>query len=190
MLAEKNEMESHQEGMGSRAYELAKAAHRGKNDRGGHPYIGHPVRVSARFETDTALAVAALLHDTVEDTPVTLETIEEAFGTEIRDLVEGLTHRKESESYSEYVARAGSCWKTRWIKMADLLDNMDVSRLETVTEGDKKRLARYADALATLLGLCEEEGNLPPFKEEVRSALAAYHNEVFEVRVKDNFPHK
>jgi len=103
---------------------------------------------------------------------VTLETVEEAFGTEIRDLVEGLTRRKESESYSEYVARAGSCWKTRWIKMADLLDNMDTSRLETVTEEDKKRLAKYADALATLLGLCEEEGNLPPFAGEARSVLA------------------
>lgn len=172
MLTEKKETETRQEEMVERAYELAKAAHQGKNDRGGHPYIGHPVRVSARFGADTALQVAALLHDTVEDTPVTLETIEEAFGTEIRDLVEGLTHRKESESYSEYVARAGSCWKTRWIKMADLLDNMDTSRLETVTEDDKKRLAKYADALATLLGRCEEEGNLPPFAREVRSVLA------------------
>lgn len=61
----------------------------------------------------------------MEDTPVTLEDIQEAFGTEVRDLVEGLTRRKGSESYSEYVARAGSCWKTRWTKMADLLDNMD-----------------------------------------------------------------
>ena len=172
MLTEKKEAESRREEMVERAYELAKAAHQGKNDRGGHPYIGHPVRVSARFGADTVLAVAALLHDTVEDTPVTLETIEEGFGTEIRDLVEGLTHRKESESYSEYVARAGSCWKTRWIKMADLLDNMDTSRLETVTDDDKKRLAKYADALATLLGRCEEEGNLPPFSEEVRSVLA------------------
>lgn len=172
MLIEKKETENHQEEMVERAYELAKAAHQGKNDRGGHPYIGHPVRVSARFGTDAVMQVAALLHDTVEDTPVTLETIEKAFGTEIRDLVEGLTHRKESESYSEYVARAGSCWKTRWIKMADLLDNMDTSRLVTVTEDDKKRLAKYADALAALLGLCEDEGNLPPFAGEVRSVLA------------------
>jgi hypothetical protein len=57
--------------------------------------------------------------------------------------------------------------------MADLLDNMDTSRLETVTEDDKKRLAKYADALATLLGRCEEEGNLPPFAEEARSVLAS-----------------
>ncbi len=56
--------------------------------------------------------------------------------------------------------------------MADLLDNMDTSRLETVTEDDRKRLARYADALAALLGRCEEEGNLPPFAEEARSVLA------------------
>lgn len=118
------------------------------------------------------MQVAALLHDTVEDTPVTLETIEETFGTEVRSLVEGLTRRKESESYSEYVARAGSCWKTRWIKMADLLDNMDTSRLESVTDDDRKRLVRYADALASLLDLCEEEGNLPPFAEEARSTLA------------------
>ena len=55
--------------------------------------------------------------------------------------------------------------------MADLLDNMDTSRLESITDEDKKRLGKYADALATLLGLCEEEGNLPPFAEAARSAL-------------------
>jgi len=173
MLTEKKEAENPQEEMVERAYELAKAAHQGKIDRGGHPYIGHPVRVSARFGADAVMQVAALLHDTVEDTPVTLETIEEAFGTEIRNLVEGLTRRKKTESYPEYVARAGSCWKTRWIKMADLLDNMDTSRLETVTEDDRKRLARYADAMATLLGLCEDEGNLPPFAEEARNVRPA-----------------
>lgn len=72
MLTEKKETETRQEEMLSRAYELAKAAHQGKNDRGGHPYIGHPVRVSARFGADAVLAVAALLHDTVKDAPVTL----------------------------------------------------------------------------------------------------------------------
>ena len=140
MFPEKKETENGQEEMVSRAYELAEAVHQGKNDRGGHPYIGHPVRVSKRFGADAMIQVAALLHDTVEDTPVPLKTIEETFGTEVRDLVEGLTRRKGSESYSEFVARAGSCWKTRWIKMADLL------------------------------GLCEEARNLPPFAEKARSA--------------------
>ena len=72
MLPEKKEAGNRQEEMVSRTYELAEAAHQGKNDRGGHPYIGHPVRVSARFEADAVMQVAALLHDTVEDTPATL----------------------------------------------------------------------------------------------------------------------
>lgn len=107
MLTEKDEAGNRQEEIVSWAYELAKAAHQGRNNRGGHPYIGHPVRVSARFGADAVMQVVGLLHDTVEDTPVTLETIEDVFGAEIRDLVEGLRDRKAIRSTS----RGGSCWK-------------------------------------------------------------------------------
>ena len=60
VLPEKKEAGNRQEEMVSRTYELAEAAHQGKNDRGGHPYIGHPVRVSARFEANAVMQVAAL----------------------------------------------------------------------------------------------------------------------------------
>jgi len=190
MLTEKKDVESRQEEMVERAYELAKAAHQGKNDRGGHPYIGHPVRVSARFVADAGMQVAALLHDTVEDTPVTLETIEEAFGTEIRNLVEGLTRRKESESYPEYVARAGSCWKTRWIKMADLLDNMDTSRLETVTDDDKSASPNTPTPWRPCWAAARKKGTCPRSRKKPAQSWPGSRNEAFAVRVKDNFPYE
>jgi hypothetical protein len=158
----------------ARALDLALEAHAGQNDKGGKPYIGHPLRVASRFFAHPHLATIALLHDVVEDSDITLDQLRAQFGDPITDAVDRLT-RRAGESYEDYVLRAGSDPGTRWIKMSDLLDNLDVRRLTPGgTLKDLQRLAKYRVALETLYGLCkrELEYNAFPFREEVEAALA------------------
>ncbi len=77
-----------------RAYDLAEIAHRGQYRKTGHPYITHPLAVAhmlAEYGLDQATLAAAFLHDTVEDTDVTLEAVRREFGDEIASLIDGVT---------------------------------------------------------------------------------------------------
>ena len=76
------------------AYEFSREAHEGIARKSGEPYITHPVAVAvllAEMGMDSDSVIAGLLHDTVEDTSVTLEDIEGRFGTDVRRIVEGET---------------------------------------------------------------------------------------------------
>jgi len=134
-----------------RALALATRAHTGQVDKVGQPYIQHPQRVAAQF-ADEALRVIAILHDVVEDTSVTLEEIAAAFGPEIAADVDALT-RRAGEAYMDFVRRAAQRPRARQVKLADLGDNLDLSRLPRITDQDKERLARYRQALAFLEGV-------------------------------------
>ncbi|TVR17079.1 MAG: bifunctional (p)ppGpp synthetase/guanosine-3',5'-bis(diphosphate) 3'-pyrophosphohydrolase, partial [Nitriliruptor sp.] len=77
-----------------RAYRYAQAMHEGQKRQSGEDYITHPVAVAAelaRLGLGTPTLVAALLHDTVEDTPATLKDVKEGFGDEVAHLVDGVT---------------------------------------------------------------------------------------------------
>ena len=77
-----------------RAYEYANAAHKGQFRISGEAYIHHPLQVAlilAELEMDTQSVVAALLHDVVEDTDISLKEIEEKFGADVAVLVDGVT---------------------------------------------------------------------------------------------------
>ncbi|MFM7499771.1 MAG: HD domain-containing protein, partial [Actinomycetota bacterium] len=77
-----------------RAYEIAERAHQGQSRKSGEPYITHPVAVAeilSELGMNTQTIIAALLHDTVEDTPYSLTQLRKDFGTEIADLVDGVT---------------------------------------------------------------------------------------------------
>ena len=112
------------------AIHIARSAHRGQTDKAGKPFIGHPLRVGAnvaavgRFD----LVIPAVLHDTVEDTPVTLAVLE-ALGFDSRavELVDLMT-RRDDETYFEYIDRLAVDKDARVIKRADLKDNMDPTR--------------------------------------------------------------
>ena len=123
---------------------LAAYAHFGQTDKAGNPYLSHPLAVADGVEGEDA-KIAALLHDTVEDTFVTVETIRNLFGDAVADAVEALTHR-EDEDYFTYVRRAGKNPIARQVKLSDLRHNMDLSRLPVVTEKDLKRLEKYKKA--------------------------------------------
>ncbi|MBF0415244.1 MAG: HD domain-containing protein [Magnetococcales bacterium] len=133
-----------------KALALAAQHHAGQVDRAGHPYILHPLRLMMQL-TDPDQQIIALLHDVVEDTPVTLEDLgREGFSQTIISVLDLLTHRPEL-SYEAYILRLKPNPMARQIKLLDLIDNMDVRRLNHVPgERDWERIKRYQNAWATL----------------------------------------
>ncbi|MBQ7794327.1 MAG: bifunctional (p)ppGpp synthetase/guanosine-3',5'-bis(diphosphate) 3'-pyrophosphohydrolase, partial [Clostridia bacterium] len=80
------------------AYRLAKSAHRGQKRKSGEDYIEHPVRIAhiaAELEMDVVGISAALLHDVIEDTPFTFDDIKALFGSDVADIVDGVTKLKK-----------------------------------------------------------------------------------------------
>jgi (p)ppGpp synthase/HD superfamily hydrolase len=132
-----------------RAIEIAATAHAGQQDKAGAPYILHPLRVMLA-QKQPAQRIAAILHDVVEDTPWTLEQLRaEGFSDDVLSAVDALTKR-EGEDYFAFVDRAGRDPVARAVKIADIRDNMDVSRIAGVTDRDRERLEKYRQALTRL----------------------------------------
>ncbi len=130
------------------ALKIAVEAHYGQRDKGGRPYIFHPLRVAAGCSGKAK--VAALLHDTVEDTSVTFEQLAElGIDGEILAAVKLLTHDK-SIPYLDYVRKVRENPIAREVKMSDLRDNMDLTRLKTVTDEDLERVRKYHEAYMIL----------------------------------------
>lgn len=133
-----------------RAIEIAAAAHAGQVDKAGQPYILHPLRVMLRVSTGHE-RMAAVLHDVVEDTPVTLVQLTEAgFPVEVVDAVAALTKRP-GETRMQAAARAASNPIARVVKLADNAENMDLSRIANPTEKDYARVEEYKQVRALLL---------------------------------------
>lgn len=131
-----------------RAAHVAATFHHGQMDRDGRPHFHHVARVAAgvRHLGPTA-RVAALLHDTVEDTALTLAYIRATFGREVAEAVDAVT-RREGEVYARFVERAARHPLGRAVKIADARDNL--ARCEA--EGNESLARRYRRALAVLQG--------------------------------------
>ena len=128
-----------------KAIEIAVSAHRGGEDKAGDPYILHPLSLMLQFD-DLDEMIVAVLHDTVEDSSLTLGALEEAgFSSAVVTAVDALT-RRENESYQEFISRLGSNSLARQVKLADLEHNMDVRRLKSVTSADLDRIAKAPPA--------------------------------------------
>lgn len=112
--------------MVNRALRLAYRAHAGQLDRGGVPYIFHPYHLAEQMDDERSICVA-LLHDVVEDSPVTLEEIQREFPSEIAEAVALLTH-DPSTDYFAYVRRLKANPLARKVKLADLMHNTDQAR--------------------------------------------------------------
>ena len=131
------------------AIAIATRAHQGQLDKAGAPYILHPLRVMQHMDSEEAKMVA-VLHDVVEDTSVTLEELRAInFSETVVDAVDSLTRRAE-ESYEAFIERVKLNSLARKVKLADLEDNMDLQRLQHITDRDKQRWHRYAKACAAL----------------------------------------
>ncbi len=131
---------------------LATKAHEGQTDKAGLPYITHPERVASRLSTPEA-QVVGWLHDTVEDTPITLRDIEATFGPETAAAVDAIS-RRDGEPWSDYLERVAANPMARQVKISDLIDNSNLSRIPHVTLKDVERQKKYNKALKKLL---EEE---------------------------------
>ncbi len=135
-----------------KAIAIAVEAHRGQKDKNGAAYILHPLRVMARVNSE-AEKIAAILHDVVEDTDWTLDRLSnEGFSAEVVQAIDCVTKR-EGESYEDFVRRSAANPVARRVKIADLEDNMDIRRLESVMPKDAERLNKYLRAWHYLTAL-------------------------------------
>lgn len=123
---------------------LATKAHSGQKDKGGQPYILHPIRVMLACESE-AERITALLHDILEDTALTAADLE-GFPEKIVAAVLCLT-RRAGEDYMAYIARICENPLAARVKYADLQDNMDISRIPYPTERDFSRIRKYEQAI-------------------------------------------
>src|SRR5438105_1867713 len=139
--------------MVSRAYERAAAAHTGQRRLSGEEYVNHPLEVAhilADLKLDAATIVAALLHERVEDTEVTVQQVEEEFGTAVARLVEGVTklgrisfrsnQQHQAENIRKMLLAMADDIRVVLIKLADRLHNMRT--LEPLPEPKRRRIAR------------------------------------------------
>ena len=128
---------------------LAERRHAGQVDKAGLPYITHPQRVAGRLESPEA-QVVGWLHDTVEDTDLTVADIEARFGPETAAAVDAIS-RREAEDWPDYLERIKANPVARQVKISDLIDNSNLSRIPRVTLRDVERQGKYNRALKTLL---------------------------------------
>ena len=127
-----------------RASKLATMAHQGQEDLAGDPYIGHVARVARSVDSGDA-TVVAFLHDTVEDSDMTISEIRDQFPDHIAEAVDLVTHDGD-DSYDEYIDQiAGNDLATQ-VKLADLEDNLNLSRLSEITDDDLDRAVTYGHA--------------------------------------------
>ena len=132
-----------------KAFIVAFKAHRGQKDKGGKPYILHPLKVAFKVRGIESKTVA-LLHDTVEDTYITLETLKKSgFPRNIILAVDRLTKRKD-ETYAEYLSRVKHNRLAKDVKIADLQHNSNLKRLKVITKKDIARAEKYSRAIEYL----------------------------------------
>ena len=135
--------------MTKKALKLSFEAHKNQVDKSGMPYVFHPFHLADQM-TDEATTCVALLHDIVEDTNYTInDLLSLGFDGEIVDAVALMTHDK-SVPYMHYIGEIAKNPIARTVKLADLKHNSDLSRLNTITDKDIKRIEKYKSAIELL----------------------------------------
>lgn len=125
-----------------RAMKIAYLKHNGAVDKGGVPYIFHPIMVAERMDDEDS-TIVALLHDVVEDTDVTIDDIiAMGFNKNVVDALSLLTHNKD-ESYMDYIEKIGTNPIATKVKLSDLAHNSDFSRIRNNPELVNKLQIKY-----------------------------------------------
>ncbi|MFE4872754.1 RelA/SpoT family protein [Streptomyces sp. NPDC056682] len=170
-----------------RAYVLAETSHRGQFRKSGEPYITHPLAVTlilAELGAETTTLTASLLHDTVEDTEVTLDQVRAEFGEEVTYLVDGVTKLEkvdygaaaEPETFRKMLVATGDDVRVMSIKLADRLHNM---RTLGVMRPEKQ--ARIAKVTRDVLIPLAERLGVQALKSELEDLVfAILHPEEYE----------
>jgi GTP pyrophosphokinase len=162
-----------------RAYLLAESSHRGQMRKSGEPYITHPLAVTlilAELGAETTTLTASLLHDTVEDTDVTLDQVGAQFGAEVRYLVDGVTKLEkvdygaaaEPETFRKMLVATGNDVRVMSIKLADRLHNMRT--LGVMRQEKQERIAKVTRDV--LIPLAERLG-VQALKSELEDLVFA-----------------
>ena len=132
------------------AISIASLVHEGQLDKGGEPYILHPLRVMMKLK-DEKQRIVAVLHDIIEDTKATRQYLyDQGFDYELVDTIMILTRRKD-ENYDDYIDRISHNEFAIEVKLADLEDNMDLSRIKNPTVKDYDRVVKYGKAREKLM---------------------------------------
>lgn len=140
----------------ARAIQIAAEAHQGQVDKAGEPYILHCLRVMLKVESREE-RIVVVMHDLLEDTSWSRGDLErEGFSREVVNAIVALT-RMAGESYEAFVRRAASNPIARSVKLADLEDNMDLSRIPEATERDRERLEKYERAYEVVRGRATDD---------------------------------
>ena len=133
-----------------RTIEIAVEAHKGQVDKGGSPYILHPLRVMMSVNGESE-KIVAVLHDVVEDSNWTFEALlAEGFSIEVIEALKSVTKESEDEDYDLFIQRAMRNHIGRKVKIADLRDNLDVTRITELGEKDLQRINKYKKSLKIL----------------------------------------
>ncbi|WP_440110089.1 GTP pyrophosphokinase [Paenibacillus sp. QZ-Y1] len=134
----------------SKAIAIAADLHSSQIDKGGNPYILHPLRVMMKMDDNTSMIVA-VLHDVVEDTYFSIQDIEKCdFSTEVIEALRSVS-REKGESYMNFIRRCKKNEIGHRVKIADIEDNMDLNRIPNPTKTDFDRVKKYEKALKELL---------------------------------------
>lgn len=131
------------------AISIATKAHSGQVDKAGQSYILHPLRIMFKFQTETEMIVA-VMHDVIEDSNTTSkDLINFGFSNTIVNAIDCLTRMKD-ESYDDFISRLSKNDLAKRIKVEDIKDNLDLTRLDVVTDRDLQRVEKYHRALMLL----------------------------------------
>lgn len=133
-----------------KAFQIAKAAHRGQRDKGGVEYIDHPIHVASQVYPDESAMIVAFLHDTIEDTDFTFDSLTDLLTATELEALKLLTHDKNVQ-YMDYVHEISKNPLATKVKIADLRHNMDLARIPKPTGRDLKRLDKYKKAYEILV---------------------------------------
>ncbi|MFJ2483898.1 HD domain-containing protein [Pseudomonas sp. NPDC087598] len=132
-----------------RAIAIAATAHAGQVDKGGAPYILHPLKVMLRMTT-LEERIVAVLHDVVEDCAISFDDLrKEGFSDEVLSAIESVT-KVRGESYEDFIERAAQNPIGRVVKLADLEENSDLSRIASPSWEDLERIEKYRRAIGRL----------------------------------------
>ena len=132
-----------------RAIAIAAAAHEGQVDKGGAPYILHPLKVMLRVNT-LEERIVAVLHDVVEDCGISFDDLRnEGFSETVLMAIASVT-KVPDESYEEFIERAAQNPIGRVVKLADLEENSDLSRIAQPSWEDLERVEKYRRAIGVL----------------------------------------
>lgn len=134
------------------AISIAATAHVNQLDKGGQPYILHPLTVMHKVKSECPYTKqVAVLHDVLEDSDVTLDHLKAlGFSHHVLVALELLTHTK-SQLYESYITGIGTDLRATLVKLADLRHNSDLTRLKGITDKDLERMAKYQRAYVYLV---------------------------------------